>query len=72
MALSRIFRVWRHRVIAVSKKDRLDTQLSQELTFHFEQLVGEHIAAGMSPEAAQREARRALGNLSLLEDECRD
>ena len=54
------------------RKDHLDAELSQELALHFEQLVGEHVADGMSPEAARRAARLALGNLSLLEEECRD
>ena len=72
MTLLRLFRVWRHRVRSLSAKDRLDHQLGQELTFHFEQLVQENVAAGMPPAAAQREARLALGNISLLEEQCRD
>ena len=72
MALSRLFRVWRHRVRSLSDKDHLDAQLGQELTFHLEQLVQEKIAEGMALKEAQRAARLALGNIPLLEDQCRD
>ena len=72
MALSRLFRVWRHRVRSLSDKGRLDAQLGQEITFHFEQVVQENIAEGMAFKEAQRAARLALGNFPLLEDQCRD
>lgn len=72
MTPSRLFRVWRHRVRSVSDRDRLDAQLGQEILFHFEQLVHEKIAEGLALKDAQREARLALGNIPLLEDQCRD
>src|SRR5579864_6879742 len=72
MALSRLFRVWRHRVRALSQKDQLDAELGQEFAFHFEQLVQENIAGGMLVDEAKRTARRALGNIPLLEEQCRD
>src|SRR5689334_12110264 len=72
MALSRFLRVWRHRVRSLSDKDRLDTQLGQEFAFHFEQLVQENIAEGMALRDARLAARRTLGNVPLLEDQCRD
>jgi len=48
MALSRHFRVWRHRVRSLSDKDHLDAALGREFAFHFEQLVQEKIAEGMA------------------------
>jgi len=72
MALSRLFRVWRHRVRSISDSKSLDAQLGQEITFHFEQLVQEKIAEGLALKDAQREARLALGNIPLLADQCRD
>jgi len=72
MALSRLLRVWRHRVRSLSDKDQLDTQLGQEITFHFEQLVSEKIAEGMAIKEARLAAQRALGNVPLLEEQCRD
>ena len=72
MRRSRWLRIWNNRLHSLFRKDRLDAELSQELALHFEQLVGEHVAEGMSPEAARRAAKLALGNLSILEEECRD
>ena len=40
--------------------------------FHFEQLVDEHMAEGLSRDDARRAARHALGNVAALEDYCRD
>jgi len=72
MAFSRVFRIWRHRVRSLSDKDQLDAQLGQEIAFHFEQLVQEKIAEGLALKEAQRAARLALGNIPLLEEQCRD
>jgi putative ABC transport system permease protein len=72
MLRSRRFRIWNKRVHSLFRKDRLDAELTQELSFHFEQLVRENVANGMSPEAARRTARQSLGNLSQLAEECRD
>ena len=72
MLRSRRLRIWNNRVHALFRKDRLDAELTQELSFHFEQLVRENVADGMSPEAARRTAKQALGNLSQLAEECRD
>jgi len=46
--------------------------LGQEITFHFEQLVQEKIAEGMALKEARLAAQRVLGNVPLLEDQCRD
>jgi putative ABC transport system permease protein len=72
MAISRLLRVWRHRLRSLSDRDRLDSQLGQELTFHFEQLVQEKIAEGMALKEARLAAQRAVGNVPLLQDQCRD
>jgi predicted permease len=47
-------------------------EIDEELRFHLEQRTAENIAAGMSPEAAAREARRHFGNLQSVREECRD
>ena len=72
MTLSRLFRICEHRLQSLLRKEQLDDQLDQELAFHFDQLVLENIDAGMSPDAARRTARRALGNFSIIREECRD
>jgi predicted permease len=47
-------------------------EIDEELRFHLEQRTAENLAAGMSPEAAAREARRRFGNLQNLREECRE
>jgi putative ABC transport system permease protein len=72
VTLPRLLRISRQRLRSVSQKADLDRELDSELAFHFDQLVLELTAAGMTPEDARREARRALGNLPAIADRCRD
>jgi len=72
MTISRLLRIGRHRIRSVFEKDAVDTELRQEIVFHFEQLVDEFKANGLSAEEAARAARRAFGNVALLEDQARD
>jgi predicted permease len=51
---------------------RAESELDDELQFHLAQQVDEHMAAGMSRAAAERAARRALGGIAQLKEECRD
>lgn len=45
---------------------------ARELRYHFERLVREGIAEGLTPVEAQRRARRELGGLDQIGEECRD
>jgi hypothetical protein len=72
MTAALFLRVFRQRVRALFEKDRLDAELGQELAFHFDQLVEENLAEGMSVQRAREAAARVLGNRSLLEEQCRD
>src|ERR1022692_3734253 len=47
-------------------------EIDEELRFHLEQRTAEHIAAGMSPEEAAREARKRFGNVQSVREECRE
>jgi len=68
----RFFRIVRHRLRALFGKDTADDELSRELALHFDLLVEEYKAEGLSLEDAQRAARRTIGNVPLLEEQCRD
>jgi len=46
MTLTRLLRIWRHRVTSIAYRGALDEATARELTFHFDQLVAEHIASG--------------------------
>jgi len=72
VTLSRLYRIARQRLRSVLYQHAADEELTRELALHVELLVEEFQADGMSRDEAQRAARRALGNLPLLADECRD
>lgn len=51
---------------------QVDAELQEELRFHFEQQVAENLAAGLTPEEARYAARRSIGGLAQIQEECRD
>jgi len=72
VSLLRPLRVLRLRLRSLVRKNTADTELHRELAFHFDQLVAEQIAQGLSPDAARQAAHRAFGNAAVLEESCRD
>src|ERR1700757_1807980 len=70
--IARWIRVCRLRLRSLFRKQDLDSEMREEFAFHFDHLVQENIDAGMEPEEARRAARIALGNIGILEEECRD
>ena len=53
----------------VSFRRRLDTETRRELESHLELLTQRYLAGGMPPAAAAAEARRRLGNLTLVRED---
>ncbi len=49
-----------------------ERELDDELQFHMAQQVDEYIASGMPPAEAEQAARRALGGVAQVKEECRD
>src|SRR3970040_2369814 len=72
MTFSRFIRICRQRLQSLFKKEQLDGALDRELLFHLEQLEKEYLETGMSAAEARREARKALGNMAVFKEECRD
>jgi putative ABC transport system permease protein len=72
MTIPRLFRICKQRLWALLRKERLDSDLDQELSFHLEQLERENLEAGMNATEARRQARKALGNMAVFKEECRD
>jgi putative ABC transport system permease protein len=68
----RLLRVARQRLRALFRRDAVDDELARELSFHIEQLTRENIESGMSEREARLAARRAIGNIPLLEEQSRD
>jgi predicted permease len=54
------------------RRRKLEQQLDRELAFHFEQQVRDNVKAGMSEDAARREARLTFGPVDEAKEECRD
>jgi putative ABC transport system permease protein len=72
VTVSRLYRIAQQRLRAVFHKRAADEELTRELALHYELLVEEYEADGMTRDDAQRAARRAIGNIPLLEEQCRD
>ena len=72
MTPGRVLRIARQRLRSISRTTRMEAELEREFGFHFDQLVLEKVAEGLSPEQARVQARRMLGNVALLKDQCRD
>jgi predicted permease len=72
MTLARFVRIVGQRARSIWQPRYRDREVSSELAFHFEALVREGIADGLSPEQARLAAYKTLGNTAVLEEECRD
>lgn len=62
----------RYFLASLFHRRRTEEELDQELRYHLDQETAENIRAGMPPEEANLAARRALGAVSVLKDQCRD
>lgn len=53
-------------------RQRIEAELSEELRIHLEMATAAHVAAGLSPEAAQRAAQLELGGVEQVKEAWRD
>jgi predicted permease len=60
------------RLRSLLKRERVEQELSAELSFHMEKLIEEKVAKGMTPEEARYAALRELGGVEQIKEECRD
>jgi predicted permease len=60
------------RLRSLFKRGRVEEELGDELRFHFEKLIDENVAKGMTPEEARYAALRELGGVEQIKEECRD
>lgn len=68
----RFGRVIKHRLHSLFRRPRADADLQREVEIHFEQLVKEALASGMSESEAQVMARREFGPVEQTKEGCRD
>ena len=65
-------RAWLMRLVALLRRRRFDAELSEEMSAHIDFATAEHIASGLSPEAARRKARLAFGGTIQAQEAYRD
>ena len=61
-----------HRFRSLFRRNAVERELDQEIRFHVERQIAEHIVAGMSQEEARRAAQLEFGGVELFKEECRD
>src|SRR2546430_15196668 len=54
------------------RRKTVETELDEDLRFHFEKQVSKFIQSGMAPHEAQRRARLEFGGMEQLKEEHRD
>src|SRR5262245_1474063 len=60
------------RMRSLFRRAQVERELDEELRYHIERQIEEHIAKGMTPEEARYAALRALGGIEQRKEECRD
>jgi putative ABC transport system permease protein len=60
------------RLRALFRRKEVESELDDELRFHFEQQVEKSLAAGLSREEATRRARLVFGGAEQVKEECRE
>jgi len=63
---------WIERLTASLRTRKLEQDLDKELAFHLDMRVREKIAAGATPEDAQRDVLRRFGNVTRTKEACRE
>ena len=57
---------------ALLRKSEVERELDEEVQFHLEKEIEEHVGRGMSSEEARRIALRSFGGVDQVKEECRD
>ena len=60
------------RVRSLFRRNAMETELEQELRFHFEHEVEKYTRAGMTAEEARRQARLSFGGHEQVKEDCRE
>src|SRR5215475_13534932 len=60
------------RLRSLFRRAKVEQELDEELRYHIERQIEEHITKGMTPEEARHAALRAMGGVERRKEECRD
>jgi len=63
---------WWNRVLNLLRREDLGRELDEELQFHIDARVRDNLKAGMTEEAARRDARRRFGNWTLAKEKTQE
>lgn len=70
------FELWYHklplRLRSLFRRAQVDHELQEEIQDHLEKQIQANIARGMLPDEARYAALRAMGNITQIEERCRD
>jgi putative ABC transport system permease protein len=72
MGLDRLSRIIALRLRTVFRRNDVERELDDELQYHVDQQIAEHVRNGMSPHDARATALRAIGGLEFRKDQVRD
>src|SRR5260370_24134885 len=61
-----------HRIRNLFRKDSLESETDQELRFHLEHEIAQHVSRGMSAGEARRAALLEFGGVDQFKEECRE
>ena len=61
-----------YRLRSLFRRKKVESELDDELRFHFENLVEKHVSSGLPREEAVRRARLAFGGATQVKEECRE
>jgi len=70
--MTRLFDILLLRLRSLFGRSSVERELERELSFHIEQQAEENIARGMSSDDAYAAAKRSLGGVAQIQEECRD
>ncbi len=68
----RFWTLARLRIASLLRRSRVEADLDEELRFHLDREIERGIARGMTAEDARLAARRVVGGLDQIKEECRD
>jgi putative ABC transport system permease protein len=60
------------RLRSLLRRKRVETELDDELHFHFDQQIEENVRSGLTHDEAVRRARLFFGGMGQVKEECRD
>src|SRR5580700_9175762 len=61
-----------YRLRSVFRRTAVESELHDELRFHFDRLVDQHVQGGVPLPEAQRRAQLQFGGVDQVREECRD